>query len=111
MRFVFQYAPDSEAPAELTFYLPDAKAFCGAEIVSHTLHNLYTLRGAKVRDALRWSGYIDEAIERFGDAEVVFASHHWPVWGNAARDRLSEEAARHLPLHPRSDACAWRTWA
>ena len=82
VRFVFQYAPDSEAPAELTFYLPDAKAFCGAEIVSHTLHNLYTLRGAKVRDALRWSGYIDEALARFGDAEVVFASHHWPVWGH-----------------------------
>ena len=83
VRFVFQYAPESEAPAELTFYLPDAKAFCGAEIVSHTMHNLYTLRGAKVRDALRWSGYIDEAIDLFSDAEVVFASHHWPVWGNA----------------------------
>ena len=83
VRFLFQYAPDSEAPAELTFYLPDSKAYCGAEIVSHTLHNLYTLRGAKVRDALRWSGYIDEALERFGDALVVFASHHWPVWGNA----------------------------
>jgi alkyl sulfatase BDS1-like metallo-beta-lactamase superfamily hydrolase len=82
VRFVFQYAPESEAPAELAFYLPDRKAFCGAEIVSHTMHNLYTLRGAKVRDALRWSGYIDEAIRLFGDAEVVFASHHWPVWGN-----------------------------
>jgi alkyl sulfatase BDS1-like metallo-beta-lactamase superfamily hydrolase len=81
VRFVFQYAPESEAPAELAFYLPDARAYCGAEIVSHTLHNLYTLRGAKVRDALRWSGYIDEAISRFGDAEIVFASHHWPVWG------------------------------
>lgn len=83
VRFTFQYAPESEAPAELTFYLPERKAFCGAEVVSHTLHNLYTLRGAKVRDALRWSGYIDQAIELFGDAEVVFASHHWPVWGNA----------------------------
>ena len=83
VRFVFQYAPGSEAPAELTFYLPDAKAWCGAEIVSHNMHNLYTLRGAKVRDALRWSGYIDEAINLFGDAEVVFVSHHWPVWGNA----------------------------
>jgi alkyl sulfatase BDS1-like metallo-beta-lactamase superfamily hydrolase len=81
-RFVFQYAPGSEAPAELTFYLPDARAFCGAEVVTHNLHNLYTLRGAKVRDALRWSGYIDEAIGLFGEAEVVFASHHWPVWGN-----------------------------
>ncbi len=82
VRFVFQYAPGSEAPAELTFYLPDARAFCGAEVVTHNLHNLYTLRGAKVRDALRWSGYIDEAIGLFGAAEVVFASHHWPVWGN-----------------------------
>ncbi len=81
VRFVFQYVPASEAPAELTFYLPDAKAFCGAEIVSHTLHNLYTLRGAKVRDALLWSGYIDEALRIFPEAEVVFASHHWPVWG------------------------------
>src|SRR5262245_62630528 len=83
VRFVFQYAPASEAPAELTFYLPEARAFCSAEVATHTLHNLYTLRGAKVRDALRWSGYIDQAIGLFGDAEVVFASHQWPVWGNA----------------------------
>jgi len=82
VRFVFQYTPDSEAPAELTFYLPTHRAFCGAEIVSHTMHNLYTLRGAKVRDALKWSGYIDQAIHLFGDADVVFASHSWPVWGN-----------------------------
>jgi alkyl sulfatase BDS1-like metallo-beta-lactamase superfamily hydrolase len=78
----FQYTPASEAPAELTFYLPEIKAFCGAEIVSHTLHNLYTLRGAKVRDALKWSGYIDEAIELFGDLDLVFASHHWPTFGH-----------------------------
>jgi alkyl sulfatase BDS1-like metallo-beta-lactamase superfamily hydrolase len=82
VRFVFQNAPASEAPAELTFYLPDLKAWCGAEIVSNTMHNLYTLRGAKVRDARKWSGYIDEAARLFGDMEVVFASHHWPVWGN-----------------------------
>jgi alkyl sulfatase BDS1-like metallo-beta-lactamase superfamily hydrolase len=82
VRFVFQNAPGSEAPAELTFYLPDHRAWCGAEIVSHTMHNLYTLRGAKVRDARKWSGYIDEAGRLFGDMEVMFASHHWPVWGN-----------------------------
>ena len=82
VRFVFQNAPASEAPAELTFYLPDHKAWCGAEIVSNTMHNLYTLRGAKVRDARKWSGYIDEAAQLFGDMEVMFASHHWPVWGN-----------------------------
>jgi alkyl sulfatase BDS1-like metallo-beta-lactamase superfamily hydrolase len=83
VRFVFQYAPESEAPTELTFYLPDLKAFCGAEVVSHNMHNLYTLRGAKVRDAVKWSGYIDEIIELFGDAEVYFGSHHWPIWGRA----------------------------
>jgi alkyl sulfatase BDS1-like metallo-beta-lactamase superfamily hydrolase len=83
LSFVFQYVPDSEAPAELTFFLPQKRAWCGAEIVSHTMHNLYTLRGAKVRDALKWSGYIDEAIARFGpDMNVVFNSHHWPVWGH-----------------------------
>jgi alkyl sulfatase BDS1-like metallo-beta-lactamase superfamily hydrolase len=81
VRFVFQYAPESEAPAELTFYLPDLKAYCGAEIVNRTMHNLYTLRGAKVRDARKWSGYIDEAIRLFPDAEVEFGSHTWPTFG------------------------------
>ena len=82
LEIIFQYTPASEAPAEMTFYIPQYKAFCGAEVVSHTMHNLYTLRGAKVRDALKWSGYIDEAIGLFGqDAEVYFASHHWPIWG------------------------------
>jgi len=82
LEFVFQNAPGSEAPAELTFYLPWFKAYNGAEVTSHNLHNLYTLRGAKVRDGLKWSNYIDEAIGLFGDAEVYLASHHWPVWGN-----------------------------
>jgi alkyl sulfatase BDS1-like metallo-beta-lactamase superfamily hydrolase len=82
VNFIFQNAPGSEAPAELTFYLPDLKTFCGAEVVSHNMHNLYTLRGAKVRDALKWSGYIDEIIELFGEAEIYFGSHHWPIWGN-----------------------------
>ncbi len=80
--FVFQYAPDTEAPAEMTFYLPEQKAFCGAEIVSHTMHNLYTLRGTKIRDALAWSNVINETILRFDDAQIYFGCHHWPVWGN-----------------------------
>ncbi|MEZ5503483.1 MAG: alkyl sulfatase dimerization domain-containing protein [Halioglobus sp.] len=80
--FIFQNAPGSEAPAELTFYLPKLKAFCGAEVVSRNMHNLYTLRGAKVRDARKWSNYIDQAINLFPDAEVYFGSHHWPLWGN-----------------------------
>jgi len=82
VELVFQYTPESEAPAELAFYLPGRNAYCGAEIVNRTMHNLYTLRGAKVRDARRWSGYIDDAIERFPDVEVVFMSHNWPVFGH-----------------------------
>jgi len=82
VRFVFQNTPESEAPAEFTFYLPDLKAYCGAEVVSRNMHNIYTLRGARVRDALKWSGYIDQAIGLFGDVQVCFASHHWPIWGN-----------------------------
>jgi alkyl sulfatase BDS1-like metallo-beta-lactamase superfamily hydrolase len=76
-------APESEAPAEFMFYLPKFKAFCAAEDATHTLHNLYTLRGAKVRDGVLWSKYLQEALDTFGDdMQVVFASHHWPTWGN-----------------------------
>jgi alkyl sulfatase BDS1-like metallo-beta-lactamase superfamily hydrolase len=76
-------APESEAPAEFMFYLPKYKAFCAAEDATHTLHNLYTLRGAKVRDALLWSKYLQHALDMFGsDMTAIFASHHWPTWGN-----------------------------
>lgn len=83
VEFIFQLTPDTESPSEFTFYLPALKAFCGAELLSRNMHNLYTLRGAKVRDARRWSSYIDEARQLFSDAEVYFASHHWPMWGQA----------------------------
>jgi alkyl sulfatase BDS1-like metallo-beta-lactamase superfamily hydrolase len=66
VEMIFQNAGGSEAPAELTFYLPSKKAFCGAEVMSRNMHNVYTPRGAKVRDALAWSGFIDEALEMFG---------------------------------------------
>ena len=82
IEFIFQNAASTEAPAELTFYLPHVKAFNGAEVTSHNMHNLYTLRGAKVRDALNWSDAIGESIDLFGEAEVYLASHHWPIWGN-----------------------------
>lgn len=82
VRFVFHNVPGTEAPSEFTFALPELKAFNGAELVSQTLHNLYTIRGAKVRDALRWANDIDATAERLGDAEVLFNQHHWPVWGN-----------------------------
>lgn len=83
VRIVFQMAGGSEAPAEFMFYLPDFKALCLSEVTTHHMHNVVTLRGAQVRDALGWSKYIDETIGLFGDdAELAFASHHWPTWGN-----------------------------
>jgi len=84
VEFEFQMAPGTEAPSEMHFYLPRYRALCMAENATHTLHNLLTLRGALVRDPHVWSQYLTEALERFGEeVEVVFASHHWPTWGNA----------------------------
>ena len=82
VQFEFMNAPGAEAPAELIFYLPEFRALCMAEISTHTLHNIYTLRGAKTRDANAWASYIDTAMEKFaGRSDILFASHHWPTWG------------------------------
>jgi alkyl sulfatase BDS1-like metallo-beta-lactamase superfamily hydrolase len=88
VRMIFQNTPNTEAPVEMNTYLPDFKALWMAENVMAGLHNIYTLRGAPVRNALNWSKYINEALYRFGgEAEVMFASHHWPRWGN---ERIQE---------------------
>jgi alkyl sulfatase BDS1-like metallo-beta-lactamase superfamily hydrolase len=88
VRMIFHNTPNTEAPREMNTYIPELKALWMAENVTATLHNIYTLRGAQVRDPLRWSKYIAEALYRFGiEAEVMFASHHWPRWGN---DRIQE---------------------
>src|SRR5690606_9324790 len=85
VEIIFQVTPGTEAPAEMNFYFPQMKALCMAENCSCHLHNLYTPRGAQVRDAKAWSFYIDEAIGLFGnETEVLFASHHWPRWGMQA---------------------------
>jgi len=78
----FQVTPGTEAPSEMNFFFPDHGALCGAENVSHNLHNILTLRGALVRDPHMWSHYLNEAVTLFGDrTDVLFASHHWPRWG------------------------------
>ncbi len=83
IRVVFQMTPDAEAPAEMNFHFPDKAQLCMAENCTHTLHNLYPIRGAQTRDALAWSKYIGEAIEMWAErTEVMFASHHWPRFGN-----------------------------
>jgi alkyl sulfatase BDS1-like metallo-beta-lactamase superfamily hydrolase len=85
---VFQNTPGTEAPAEMNAWFPDQKVFWAAENITATIHNIYTLRGALVRDALAWSEQINEALYRFGqDAEVMVASHNWPRWGN---ERIQE---------------------
>jgi alkyl sulfatase BDS1-like metallo-beta-lactamase superfamily hydrolase len=82
VRIVFQYTPDAEAPAEMMFHFPHLRALCAAENCTSVMHNLYTLRGAQVRDALGWSKYVNEALRLFGDdSDLVFASHGWPRFG------------------------------
>ena len=79
----FQLTPGTEAPAEMNTWFPEFRALWVAENCTSTLHNLYTLRGAQVRDGAAWAGYITEAITRYGsEAEVTFQSHNWPHWGN-----------------------------
>ncbi len=88
VRMIFQNTPGTEAPAEMNTYFPDKKAFWAAENITATIHNIYTLRGALVRDALLWSKKIGEALYMFGhEAEAMFSSHNWPRWGN---DRIQE---------------------
>jgi alkyl sulfatase BDS1-like metallo-beta-lactamase superfamily hydrolase len=83
VRMIFQNTPGTEAPAEMNTYFPQFKAFWAAENIVATIHNIYTLRGALVRDALEWSKQINVALYKFGqEAEVMFASHSWPRWGN-----------------------------
>lgn len=79
----FQLTPGTEAPSEMNTYFPKWRAMWMAENTTATMHNILTLRGAQVRDALEWSKYIGETIDRYGDRiDVKFQSHHWPKWDN-----------------------------
>lgn len=98
---VFQMTPNTEAPAEMNFYFPQFRSLCMAENCTATLHNLYTPRGAQVRDSLSWSKYIGESIDLFSDrSESVFASHHWPRWGgDVVRDFLGKQRDAYKYIH------------
>jgi alkyl sulfatase BDS1-like metallo-beta-lactamase superfamily hydrolase len=86
--FEFQLAPDTEAPAEMHWFIEQLRAVCAAENCCHTLHNTYTLRGAPIRDPQAWSKYLNELIDTWGGrTDVMYGMHHWPVWGN---DRVLE---------------------
>ena len=97
----FQLTPGTEAPAEMNFLFPQRRALCMAENVSHNMHNLYTLRGAQVRNPKVWAHYIDEAIDLFdGRYDVVFSSHHWPTWGaEAGVEYLKKQRDMYKYLH------------
>ena len=97
----FQLTPGTEAPAEMNAYFPKYNAMWLAENCTGTMHNLYTLRGAEVRDAADWAKYILEAEQKYGDkTEVVFQSHNWPHWGkDNIKSYLENTAAVYQYIH------------
>jgi alkyl sulfatase BDS1-like metallo-beta-lactamase superfamily hydrolase len=89
LEFEFQMAPNSEAPAEMHFFIPRYKLLNLAENCTHNFHNLLPFRGADVRDALAWSRYLGEALQMWGGrAEAMCGQHHWPVWGTERIDTM-----------------------
>jgi alkyl sulfatase BDS1-like metallo-beta-lactamase superfamily hydrolase len=96
VRFVFHNVPGAEAPAELTFSIPDKKLYGGAENLAQTMHNLLPVRGAKVRDSLRWATYMQQALDQLADAEIYVGQHNWPIWGNA---RIAEFITKHRDIY------------
>ena len=101
IKIEFQMTMGTEAPAEMVFYFPQFKALCMSEITSPHLHNVYTPRGAQVRDALAWADQINESIDLFGNKlEVQFASHHWPIWGQQpVKDFMTKQRDLYKFIH------------
>lgn len=101
LHFEFQLTLNTEAPSEMHYYIKEYKALCPAENVNHTMHNLYTLRGAKVRDSKAWSKHIDNMLLKWGDeAQVLFAPHHWPSWGNDnIKDHVTKQRDTYKFMH------------
>lgn len=104
MELVFQMTPGAEAPTEFNIWIPSLKALCSAETATSTLHNVQTLRGAKVRDAKAWGDYLTETLRMWGgQADVLFASHHWPRYGNPViRTHLAHQRDGYKFIHDQS---------
>ncbi len=104
LAFDFLDAGGTEAPSEFVFYIPAFKALHTTEVVTRNLHNILTLRGAQVRDALRWSKVIDAMLLKWGGtAEVALASHHWPTWGaDEVRALLTNQRDAYRYVHDRT---------
>jgi alkyl sulfatase BDS1-like metallo-beta-lactamase superfamily hydrolase len=101
VEIVFQLTPETEAPAEMNFFFPSHRVLNLAENGCHTMHNLCPIRGAKTRDSLAWSKYLDDALNRFvDDTDTVIAQHHWPTWGqDRVRRFLTEQRDLYRYLH------------
>jgi alkyl sulfatase BDS1-like metallo-beta-lactamase superfamily hydrolase len=101
VRMRFQLTPGTEAPAEMNIHFPDARVLCIADNAARSMHNILTPRGALVRDPRVWAHYLDEAIELFGeDSDVLFAGHHWPLWGGERiADYLEKQRDLYTYLH------------
>lgn len=98
--FIFEMSPETEAPAEMEFYLPQFRTLCVAENVNQTAHNLYPMRGTLTRDAKAWAGYINQMLDLFPDAEIAFGVHFWPVWGKEeVRNWLKKQRDMYKYLH------------
>ncbi|MFJ9179310.1 alkyl/aryl-sulfatase [Streptomyces sp. NPDC102360] len=97
VRMVFQLMSGAESPADMNIHFPDLKALNMADNLVHSMHNLYTPRGAQVRDGLAWSEYLNESVELFGaETDVIFLGHQWPVWG---REACAEALRAHRDLY------------
>ena len=97
VRVVFQSAPNTEAPRTMNVFFPDLKVLFVADMIFATLHNLYTLRGAQVRDPLAWSKSLNETLQRFGPGtEVMCAGHNWPRFG---KERVAEVIRAHRDVY------------
>ncbi|MDM0025446.1 alkyl/aryl-sulfatase [Variovorax saccharolyticus] len=101
VEIIFHLALESEAPSEMFMHFPGLRALNTAEIGTQSMHNLCPLRGAQVRDARLWSRYLDEALDRYAPtADVVFAQHNWPTWGNEKiRGYLRQQRDLYKHLH------------
>jgi len=104
VRIQFQLTPNTEAPAEMNLYFPDLKLLDLAENANATLHNVLTPRGALVRDAKEWAGYLSESIRLYGDkSDVLMTSHGWPRFGQAEiGDYLEKHRDAYKYLHDQS---------
>ena len=102
---MFQLTPGTEAPAEMLIYFPQFRVLDMAEDVTHTMHNLYTLRGAEVRDGNLWSRYIGEALEalrrqdRRADRAAPLADRGA---GDASLDLLKKQRDLYKFIHDQS---------